>query len=120
MLAEKMQEHQANVWLVNTGWNGGAYGTGKRISLKYTRAIINAIHSGELDDVETFESPIFNFQIPTHCTGVPDKVLDPAKAWQGSDDFERTLENLGQRFISNFKTFEDQATPDILAAGPQL
>ncbi|KAJ1679866.1 Protein kinase C-like 1 [Spiromyces aspiralis] len=121
MLAEKMLHHRANVWLINTGWNGGAYGTGKRISLKYTRAIIDAIHSGQLDSAETFESPIFHFCVPTSCPGVPSDVLDPAKAWKGSpDDFDRTLRNLGQRFINNFKTFEDQATPEILAAGPQL
>ncbi|KAJ1921507.1 Protein kinase C-like 1 [Mycoemilia scoparia] len=121
MLAEKMQEHQANVWLVNTGWNGGAYGTGKRISLKYTRAIIDAIHSGELETAETVKSPIFNFQVPVSCSNVPDKVLDPAKAWIGTpESFQATLRDLGEKFVDNFKIFEDQATPDILAAGPQL
>ncbi|KAJ1921202.1 Protein kinase C-like 1 [Mycoemilia scoparia] len=119
MLAEKMQEHKSNVWLVNTGWSGGPYRTGKRISLKHTRAIIDAIHAGELNDVETIQSPVFNLKVPKSCTNVPNKVLDPAKAWIGTQEsFEEALKDLGTKFIENFKKFEDQATSEILSAGP--
>ncbi|KAI0244875.1 Protein kinase C-like 1 [Massospora cicadina] len=121
MLAEKIQQHRSCVWLVNTGWNGGAYGTGKRISLKYSRAIIDAIHSGELKDTEFEDYPIFNLKIPKKVAGVPEEVLNPAKAWMGtSEAYDATLRKLGSLFIENFKQYESQATPEILAASPQL
>ena len=71
LLAAKMQQHKANAWLVNTGWSGGAYGTGRRMKLKLTRAIINAIHSGELAAAKTAHDPVFGFAVPTACPGVP-------------------------------------------------
>ncbi|KAJ2509864.1 Protein kinase C-like 1, partial [Coemansia sp. BCRC 34490] len=121
MLAQKMQENSVNVWLVNTGWNGGAYGVGKRISLKYSRAIIDAIHSGELQSAEYTNYGVFNLQIPTAVTNVPAKVLDPSQAWQGShDDFVGTIGKLARLFQANFKEYADRATPEIIAAGPQL
>jgi phosphoenolpyruvate carboxykinase (ATP) len=121
MLAEKMKEHAASAWLINTGWNGGAYGTGKRISLKYSRAIIDAIHSGELDSAEYETYPIFNLQIPKTVTGVPPEVLNPAKCWMGTaESFKATVEKLGRLFVDNFKSYEDKATADVLSAGPKL
>jgi phosphoenolpyruvate carboxykinase (ATP) len=121
MLAEKMQQHKVNVWLINTGWNGGAYGVGKRISLKHSRAIIDAIHSGELNNAEYVSYPVFDLQIPTKVSGVPDEVLNPAKAWLGtSEAYNTTLRKLGNLFLENFKEYESQATPEILAAAPKI
>ncbi|KAJ2865862.1 Protein kinase C-like 1 [Coemansia aciculifera] len=121
MLAQKMQENNVNVWLVNTGWNGGAYGVGKRISLKYSRAIIDAIHSGELQDAEYSTYGVFNLQIPTAVSNVPAKVLDPSQAWEGTaEEFNGTISKLAHLFQANFKEYADKATPEIIAAGPQL
>ncbi|KAI8850345.1 ATP-utilizing phosphoenolpyruvate carboxykinase [Chytridium lagenaria] len=94
MLAEKMAHHKASAWLINTGWTGGAYGSGNRISLKYSRAIIDAIHAGELDEGEFDTFPIFHFAIPKTVAGVPAEVLDPRKSWMGTpESFEATLRN---------------------------
>ncbi|KAJ1566120.1 Protein kinase C-like 1 [Cladochytrium tenue] len=121
MLAEKMEQHQASAWLINTGWNGGAYGTGKRISLRYSRAIIDAIHSGELATAEYDTYPVFGLQIPRAVSGVPPEVLNPAKAWLGSaDSFDATLRKLAGLFNDNFKAYADKASDEVLAAGPSL
>ncbi|KAJ1569489.1 Protein kinase C-like 1, partial [Cladochytrium tenue] len=119
MLAEKMEQHQASAWLINTGWNGGAYGTGKRISLKYSRAIIDAIHSGELAAAEYETYPVFGLQIPRAAKGVPPEVLNPAKSWLGTkESFDATLKKLARLFNDNFKAFADKASPEVIAAGP--
>ncbi|KAI7831017.1 phosphoenolpyruvate carboxykinase [ATP] [Kickxella alabastrina] len=111
MLAQKMRENNVNVWLVNTGWNGGAYGVGKRISLKYSRAIIDSIHSGELQGAEYTNYGVFNLQIPTAVEGVPEKVLDPRRAWEGTEEeFAATISKLAGLFQANFKEYADQAT----------
>ncbi|KAJ2392703.1 Protein kinase C-like 1 [Coemansia sp. RSA 2611] len=121
MLARKMREHNAHVWLVNTGWSGGAYGVGKRISLKHSRAIIDAIHSGELEKATYTNYGAFNLQIPQAVFKVPDRLLNPSDAWTGNpEEFSSTLAKLAQLFQANFKTYADKATPDIVAAGPQL
>ncbi|ORX63943.1 ATP-utilizing phosphoenolpyruvate carboxykinase [Basidiobolus meristosporus CBS 931.73] len=121
MLAEKMKEHKTNVWLINTGWNGGAYGVGERISIKYSRAIINAIHSGELEKVEFEAYPVFNLMIPKTCSEVPDVILNPVSSWQGpKEEFESTLRKLAGLFQENFKIYQDQATEEIIAAGPKV
>ncbi|KAJ1772200.1 Protein kinase C-like 1 [Coemansia sp. RSA 986] len=121
MLAQKMQENNVNVWLVNTGWSGGAYGIGKRIPLKYSRAIIDAIHSGELEKADYVNYGVFNLQIPTAVTNVPAKVLDPSQAWQGSAaEFDDTINKLAQLFQANFKEHADRATPEIITGGPAL
>ncbi|KAI9202800.1 ATP-utilizing phosphoenolpyruvate carboxykinase [Polychytrium aggregatum] len=121
MLAEKMSEHKADAWLINTGWSGGAYGTGKRISLKYSRAIIDAIHAGELANAEYEEYPIFGLQIPKHVNGVPSEILNPSKVWLGDQaSFNATLTKLANLFSNNFKNFEDKATDEIKGAGPKI
>jgi ATP-dependent phosphoenolpyruvate carboxykinase len=121
MLAEKMQHHAADAWLINTGWNGGAYGVGKRISLKYSRAIIDAIHSGELSKVEYEKYEIFGLSIPKSCPGVPAEILNPAKTWTGTNaSYTATLNKLAKLFIDNFSKYSDKATADVLAAGPKL
>ncbi|KAJ1501514.1 Protein kinase C-like 1 [Coelomomyces lativittatus] len=121
MLAEKMKQHTASAWLINTGWTGGKVGIGKRISLTYTRAIIDAIHSGELANVSYEKYPIFNLHIPQQCPGVPDNVLHPEKAWLGdANDYLVTLKKLATMFKSNFELYKDQASSDVIAAGPIL
>ncbi|CAG8574552.1 36997_t:CDS:2 [Gigaspora margarita] len=118
MLAEKMQQHSADAWLINTGWIGGAYGIGQRIKLKYTRAILDAIHSGELTKAEYESYDVFNLNVPKSCTGVPSEILNPSRTWKSEDGFKNTRNSLADSFIKNFKNYEDQATSEILSAGP--
>jgi phosphoenolpyruvate carboxykinase (ATP) len=115
MLADKIDQHKANAWLLNTGWVGaGCAQGGKRCPLKYTRAILNAIHSGSLAKVE-YE----NLQVPKTCPGVPSELLNPKTAWTaGTDSFTREVTKLGKLFIENFKKYESEATEDVVKAGP--
>ncbi|KAI7872137.1 phosphoenolpyruvate carboxykinase [ATP] [Spinellus fusiger] len=116
MLAER-----SDAWLINTGWVGGSAATAKRCPLKYTRAILDSIHSGELakSTFENFET--FNLQIPTDVAGVPSEMLHPRKAWQGtSTEFETSLNNVAQMFVSNFETYKSEAAPETLAAAPEI
>lgn len=120
MLADKIDEHKSSAWLLNTGWTGaGAATGGKRCPLRFTRAILDAIHSGELAKVEYETYPIFNLQVPKTCPGVPDEILNPEKSWHGSADFTNEVEKLAGLFTSNFTKYADQATPEVIAAGPQ-
>ncbi|KAF9439004.1 Protein kinase C-like 1, partial [Entomortierella beljakovae] len=114
MLAEKIQAHKADAWLINTGWTGGAYGkTGSRISLKYTRAIIDAIHSGELTKAEYKNYPTFNLQIPANLPGIPSEVLNPAQSWKGpTEEFNKSVAKLARLFNENFAKYQDQASPE--------
>ncbi|XP_004509722.1 phosphoenolpyruvate carboxykinase (ATP) 1-like [Cicer arietinum] len=125
MLAEKMQNHGATGWLVNTGWSGGSYGCGNRIKLSYTRKIIDAIHSGSLLNAEYKKTEIFGFEIPTEVEGVPSEILDPENTWSDKKAYKETLLKLAGLFKKNFETFTDyqigedsKLTEDILAAGP--
>lgn len=122
MLATKMSQHKANAYLINTGWTGSSYVSGgKRCPLKYTRAILDSIHDGSLAN-ETYETlPIFNLQVPTKINGVPAELLNPAKNWsQGESKYRGAVTNLANLFVQNFKIYQDRATPDVLAAGPQF
>jgi len=119
MLADKMAKHKANAWLINTGWVGGKAGVAKRCPLKYTRAILDAIHSGELANVECETFEVFNLNIPKKVSGVPDEFLNPRKAWQGSqEDFSKSLNKVAKMFQDNFKTYEDEASTETLDASP--
>ncbi|KAI1535553.1 PckA Phosphoenolpyruvate carboxykinase ATP [Pyrenophora tritici-repentis] len=121
MLAEKIKEHNANAWLLNTGWVGaGATTGGKRCPLKYTRAILDAIHSGELAKVEYETYETFGLSVPKTCPNVPDELLNPAKSWNGTADFKGEVEKLGKLFMENFKKYEDQATKDVIESGPHV
>ncbi|PTB69119.1 phosphoenolpyruvate carboxykinase [Trichoderma citrinoviride] len=122
MLADKIEHHKANAWLLNTGWVGAGFAQGgKRCPLKYTRAILDAIHSGELAQVEFENYDVFNLQVPKTCPNVPDDLLNPKKAWTAGDDsFQREVVKLGQLFRENFKKYESEATPDVIAAGPSV
>jgi phosphoenolpyruvate carboxykinase (ATP) len=120
MLAQKMEETQANCWLINTGWTGGKYGTGKRCPLKYTRAIIDAIHDGSLAKAEFTNFPVFNLQIPVSLPNVPDEILDPFKSWQSKDACQTQLTSLAQMFDKAFEKYKPDCKEAVIKAGPQL
>jgi phosphoenolpyruvate carboxykinase (ATP) len=120
LLAEKMQRHQVNVWLVNTGWLGGSFGTGSRIKLRYTRAIIDAIHSGALASAPTQPDPVFGFEVVTECPDVPSKCLLPENTWADKEAFRATAQKLARLFTTNFEKFSDGVTADIVSGGPTI
>jgi phosphoenolpyruvate carboxykinase (ATP) len=120
MLAERIAKHGSKAWLVNTGWSGGAYGVGKRMDLDVTRAIIDAIHSGALDDVPTKTDPVFGLAIPTRCHGVPEHLLIPANAWRNPSDYQNTANRVAQLFVKNFEKYAKDSPPEIKAAGPRV
>jgi phosphoenolpyruvate carboxykinase (ATP) len=103
MLKAKLLKHGATVWMVNTGWTGGPFGVGKRISIQHTRALLNAALSGKLHDVEFHEDPVFGFAVPKSCDGVPATILDPANTWPSREEFQRKYDTLAARFIENFQ-----------------
>jgi len=119
MLGKKMDESHVKVWLVNTGWSGGAYGTGSRIKLKYTRAMITAAMTGALNDVEYTEHPIFGLHMPVSCPDVPDEILDPRNTWADKDAYDAKATELADRFIRNFEKFEEGSSQEILDAAPK-
>jgi phosphoenolpyruvate carboxykinase (ATP) len=119
LLAEKMRQHKARVWLVNTGWAGGAYGTGKRISLKNTRAIIDAIHSGALTNVKTERDPVFGFEIVTEIAGVPSEILRPRESWSDKSAYDTTAKKLATLFNNNFEIYAAGASSEVKAAAPR-
>jgi phosphoenolpyruvate carboxykinase (ATP) len=105
---------------VNTGWSGGAYGTGKRMKLSYTRAIVDAIHSGALRDVRTKNDPVFGLAIPESCPGVPDEILFPRNTWDDKAAYDATCRKLAKLFADNFQHYEEVAGKDVSEAGPRL
>jgi phosphoenolpyruvate carboxykinase (ATP) len=120
LLAEKMRKHNARVWLVNTGWGGGAYGTGKRISLKHTRAIIDAIHTGTLAKAKAQRDPVFGFDVVTECPNVPAEILVPRNAWADRGGYDAAAKKLAGLFKENFKTYEAGASAEVKSAGPTV
>ena len=120
LLNKKITRYGVNCWLLNTGWVGGPYGIGKRISIKYTRAMLTAALSGALSDVTYTEDPIFGFEVPKHCPGVPDDVLNPAIAWPSESEYKIKYRDLASRFIDNFRKFEDQTDLTIRNSGPKI
>lgn len=121
MLAKKMSQHKANAWLINTGWIGGSAATSKRCPLKYTRAILDSIHNGELAKAEFEQTEIFNLSIPKAVSNVPAELLNPKTAWNGTaEEFNSSLRSVGQMFVENFKTYESGVSQETLAAGPKL
>ena len=119
MLAEKLRKHGAQTWLVNTGWSGGAYGTGSRIKLRYTRAIIDAIHSGALATAPTQEDPVFGLAIPTTCPDVPSEILVPRNTWADKAAYDDKAKRVAQLFKENFKKYEAQASAEVRGGGPK-
>jgi phosphoenolpyruvate carboxykinase (ATP) len=120
LLRDKIERYDATCWLLNTGWVGGPYGIGKRISIKYTRAMLSAALSGALNEVSYTKDPIFGFEVPDSCPDVPDEVLNPASAWPNQKEYTTRYHDLAARFIDNFRKFEDQTDADVKASGPKL
>lgn len=120
MLAEKMKKHDAKAWLVNTGLTGGAYGTGSRIDLKSTRAIIDAIHGGKLDTVETLTDEVFGFEIPKECPNVDSEILIPKKTWSNESAYDEQAKKLGSLFNKNFEKYKKESSTEIANAGPKV
>jgi phosphoenolpyruvate carboxykinase (ATP) len=120
LLKRKIERYGVNCWLINTGWVGGAYGVGKRISIRYTRRMLNAALNGELDGVAYTTDPVFGFQVPKTCPDIPDGVLDPASSWISREEYMKRYRALASRFIDNFKKFAAEAPDDVRAAGPTI
>ena len=118
LLAAKIHQHSARVWLVNTGWSGGAYGTGKRIKLAHTRAIIDAIHTGKLGTSPKQRDAVFGFEVVTECPGVPAEILLPRATWSDGSAYDAAAAKLAGLFRENFKKYEAGASAEIRAAGP--
>jgi phosphoenolpyruvate carboxykinase (ATP) len=120
LLGKKIKDHQVNVWLVNTGWSGGAYGTGKRIKLRYTRAMISSALNGELCNVPYTEHPVFNLQMPVTCPNVPDNLLDPRNTWANGENYDDKAQALAMDFIKNFEQYANFSESDVINAGPNV
>ncbi|ODN73191.1 phosphoenolpyruvate carboxykinase (ATP) [Cryptococcus amylolentus CBS 6039] len=118
MLAERMEKNKVNCWLINTGWTGGKFGTGKRCPLKYTRAIVDAIHNGKLAQAEYENFPIFNLAIPKAVEGVPSDILNPVKVWPSKEEFNSEVEKLGGMFQKAFAKYESDIEEKVKLSGP--
>ena len=119
LLSQKMEEHNATAWLINTGWSGGPYGVGNRMKIKYTRAMLNAALDGDLDNVEYVKDSRFGFEVPTSCPGVPSDVLQPIKTWSNPDDYHTSADNLASMFIQNFKRYQQGVSAAVNASSPK-
>ena len=120
LLKERIAEGDAQVWLVNTGWTGGPYGTGERIKLAYTRAMVRAALDGQLANADMREDEVFGFQVPTACPDVPSEVLDPRRTWSDDAANEAQARKLAEAFRDNFTAFEGTAERAAATAGPKL
>lgn len=122
MLKARILKHNARVWMVNTGWTGGAFGIGKRISIQHTRALLEAALTGKLDGVEYAQDPVFGVEVPKTCDGVPAAILDPAATWPNREEYDQRCRSLAARFIENFELLAGQETGarGLEAFGPKL
>jgi phosphoenolpyruvate carboxykinase (ATP) len=119
MLKSRLLKHGATCWLVNTGWTGGPFGVGKRISIRHTRALLDAVLGGRLAGVPYRTDPVFGFEVPTQCEGVPEQILDPANSWPSREEYFARYEALAARFIENFKLMQEGCPPEVADAGPK-
>ncbi|MDX2444028.1 MAG: phosphoenolpyruvate carboxykinase (ATP) [Bacteroidales bacterium] len=119
LLRKKVEKHGAKVWLVNTGWVGGKFGIGKRISIRHTRNMLNAVLDGKLNDVDFRKDELFGFEVPITCPNVPDEVFDPSNAWGDKDEYWKKYDALAARYIENFKLFADGVPEEVVSAGPK-
>ena len=119
MLKEKMLKHKVNCWLVNTGWVGGRFGVGKRISIRHTRNLLDAALEGKLNKVEYRKDKLFGFEVPLTCPDVPEDVLEPSNAWGDKKDYWKKYDALAARFIENFKIYAKDCSKEVIAAGPK-
>ncbi len=119
LLKKKAEQSGAKIWLVNTGWVGGKFGVGKRISIRHTRNMLNAALEGKLDKVKYRKDKLFGFEIPTTCPDVPEEVFEPSNAWGDKNDYWRKYDALASRYIENFKLFAEAVPKEILKSGPK-
>jgi len=120
LLRDKIERYGAKCWLVNTGWVGGPYGVGKRISIRHTRNLLNAALNGKLDNVRYAKDPVFGFEMPLECPDVPSEVLNPASSWGDKKEYDRRYKDLAMRFQQNFGKFENQTPKEVVEAGPRI
>ncbi|MDP9078104.1 MAG: phosphoenolpyruvate carboxykinase (ATP) [Bacteroidota bacterium] len=120
LLGNKIRKHKVKVWLINTGWTGGPYGTGSRIKLSYTRAMIAAALSGQLDNVNYTEHPVFNLMMPQTCPNVPDSLLNPRSTWASANNYDERANDLSLLFIKNFEQYAPFCKADIINAAPNV
>jgi len=119
MLGKKIADHDVDCWLINTGWTGGPYGTGERMKIAHTRAMVHAALDGTLAEGEFVEDPIFGVQVPTSCPDVPDEVLTPKNTWDDPAAYDEAAQKLARMFVENFKQYADVASDETRAAGPK-
>ena len=116
-LARRLDEHGADVWLLNTGWTGGPYGVGNRFPLKYTRAFVTAILDGSLREADYESDPVFGLSMPTRMPGVPPEMLNPRRTWSDGNAYDQKAAQLAQKFRDNDAQYE--MTAQVRAAGPR-
>ncbi len=121
LLGERLTEHEATCWLINTGWSGGAYGEGQRISIKHTRALLDAALNGDLaeDKVAYRTDPVFGLYTPTEVPGVPQTILNPRDTWKDPNEYDRAAQRLAKLFVENFKKYASEASDEVIAALPK-
>lgn len=120
LLGKKLKENNIKVWLINTGWSGGSYGTGERIKLAYTRAMISAVLESKLENVDFIGDAVFGLQIPVECEGVPSEILNPKNTWGDPSAYDEKALHLANEFVQNFRSFESFADQEILSGGPLI
>lgn len=120
LLKEKIDRHRVQTWLINTGLIGGPPGTGKRISIRYTRALLTAALNGSLDQVSCSRDPYFGFEVPDRCPGVPPEILQPKSLWEDGEAYDQQYRSLVAKFIENFRRYQDGVQDEVTAAGPTL
>ena len=120
MLIERLARWDVPVWLVNTGWTGGPYGTGERMNIDHTRSMVRAAISGDLDDVPTTTDPIFGVEVPTSCPDVPAEFLQPRSTWQDQAAYDVQARTLARMFAENFEAFADGVPSSVREAGPRV
>ncbi len=118
LLGEKIEKYDVKCWLVNTGWTGGEYGVGSRISIKYTRALLNAAIGGKLNDIDFERDPVFGLAVPASCPDVPDELLMPRNTWNDKAAYDSKANELARSFAENFKVYEPYVSNDVKSAGP--
>ncbi|NBX80883.1 MAG: phosphoenolpyruvate carboxykinase (ATP), partial [Flavobacteriales bacterium] len=120
LLGDKLEGTDIKVWLINTGWSGGAYGVGSRMKLSYTRSMITAALTGKLNDVTFEKLPIFDLEFPTSCEDVPSELLNPRNTWSDKAAYDATANSLASKFVANFEKFAEETSAEILAAAPKV
>ena len=119
MLGDRIDRHGAGVWLINTGWTGGSYGTGRRIALRHTRRMVSAALGGELDGVPTRTDPVFGLEVPERIAGVPDELLTPRDTWSDKEAFDEQAAKLARMFAENFERYAEEVSEEVRSAGPR-